>query len=181
MAQLKVEVHQQLLTVQLCGVDISFADIKIANHRKLPHIKSSMASEGQASTGTLLWAVIVTVPLVVLLRTLGQSVTHVIGVETGLHSPTPVETRTRVLITPLLILTALAVVDPVTSHKHWHTVAFVEALEVAVRTLGCIQKSGALVVPGVSTGVMLVYGQYGRKAGPHGKGDHGGGLDHKLP
>ena len=93
-----------------------------------------VTGEGQTLTGTLGWAVRVTVPLVVLLGTLGQPVTHVVRVETSLHSPTSVETRTRVLITVLLVLTAWAVVHRVTTHEHRQAVAVVETLEVAVRT-----------------------------------------------
>jgi hypothetical protein len=73
------------------------------------------------------------VKLVVLLRTLEAAVTQQAGVQTRPGATTTIHTRTAVVLTPLLVLLARAVVDAVTAREVGHAVAVVWALEVSVR------------------------------------------------
>ena len=114
------------------------------------------AGKGQTLTGTLRRAVNVTVPLVVMPRTVRISVTRVAMMKTGLHSPTSVEARTRVLIAFPLVLTVWTVVHPVTTDEHRETVTVVVTLKVALRTLGCISMLQGLVFPDLRYDVILM-------------------------
>ena len=55
---------------------------------------------------------------IVMLRTLEDAVTHVVSVDTDWGVTAAVEPWTRVPVTPLLVLTAWAVIDRVTPDIH---------------------------------------------------------------
>ena len=114
----KAEVDQQSVVAETLGPNPAAAGVQVAELRVPVHRDRVGAGEGQTLTGTLERAAGLTVPLVVLLGTVGHPVTHVVRVKTDPHPPASVETRAHVFITPPFVLTSRAVVHPVTKHEY---------------------------------------------------------------
>jgi hypothetical protein len=110
-----------------CSIEVS--QIRVLNKRDLP-----AANKGKPLAQAARRTREVAQEFVVLLGTLRPSVTHLLAVNTHARGPAPVETWTPKVCAVHFVLTARAVLDPVTPEKHRQAVHLLPLFHLPSRT-----------------------------------------------